>query len=128
MPSEARQAKVARMLARLGPRAGAAARAVPMMLCALSAWHAGITQVVVVGERGSEAALELERELASHYAPFAIHVPVTPGANQEALAARLEFIIGMNPETAAAYVCQNFTCQEPVTRRSELAELLNTGP
>ena len=36
--------KVERTLARLGPRIGAAARAVPMMLCALSAWQAGLTR------------------------------------------------------------------------------------
>ena len=41
IPSDDRHAKAERMLARLGSRIGAAARAVPMMLCALSARHAG---------------------------------------------------------------------------------------
>jgi uncharacterized protein YyaL (SSP411 family) len=126
MPSDDRSAKAERMLARLGPRIGAAARAAPMMLCALSAWHAGFSQIVVVGRRNEAPALELERALATHYLPFAIHVPVTPGASQDALAARLDFIRGLTPgDGAAAYVCQNFTCNRPVTRAEELRDLLN---
>ena len=127
MPSDDRQAKVERVLARLGPRAGAAARAIPMMLCALSAWHAGVGQIVVVGDRESGPVLELERVLASQYLPFAVHVPVAPGPHQDALAVRLDFIRGMNPSAAAAYVCQNFTCQQPVTRGGDLAALLVRG-
>ena len=65
----------------MGENIGAAARAVPMMLCALSAWHAGLSQIVILGQRDSAPALDLERELAAHYLPFAIHVPVTPGAS-----------------------------------------------
>jgi uncharacterized protein len=126
MPSDDRSAKAERMLARLGSRIGAAARAAPMMLCALSAWHAGFSQIVVVGRRNEAPALELERALATHYLPFAIHVPVTPGASQDALAARLDFIRGLTPgDGAAAYVCQNFTCNRPVTRAEELRDLLN---
>ncbi len=47
VPSDDLHAKAERMLARLGSRIGAAARAVPMMLCALSAWHAGLSQIVI---------------------------------------------------------------------------------
>ena len=129
MPSDDWHAKAERMLARLGSRIGAAARAVPMMLCALSAWHAGLSQIVIVGQRDSAPTLDLERELAAHYLPFAIHVPVTPGPAQDALAARLDFIRGMTSGAgAAAYVCQNFTCSQPVTQRHELRKLLNGEP
>jgi uncharacterized protein YyaL (SSP411 family) len=128
-PSDDWHAKAERILARLGPRIGAAARAVPMMLCALSARHAGLSQIVIVGQRDSAQTLDLERELAAHYLPFAIHVPVTPGPAQDALGARLDFIRGMTSGAgAAAYVCQNFTCRQPVTQRQELRKLLNGHP
>jgi len=111
----------ARTLARLGRRGGAAARAVPMMLCALSAWHAGLSQIVVVGDPQAEPTRDLERELAAHYLPFGIHVPVVPGSLQEALARRLHFVRAMTPGPgAAAYVCRNFTCEQPVHTREAL--------
>jgi uncharacterized protein len=125
-PSDDRHAKAERMLARLGSRVGAAARAVPMMLCALSSWHAGIGQIVIVGSRDATPTLDLERELASYYLPFTIHVPVTPGPPQDALARELEFIRGMTAGGgAAAYLCQNFTCLHPVAQPGELRELLD---
>ena len=97
-----------------------------MMLCALSAWHAGIGQIVVVGDPQSAHTRDLERELAAHYLPFAIHVPVVPGPAQDALASHLDFIRGMTAGTgAAAYVCQNFTCQQPAADREALRASLN---
>jgi len=129
IPSDDHHAKVERMLTRLGSRIGAAARAVPMMLCALSSWHAGIGQIVIVGARDSVPTIDLERELATRYLPFTIHIPVTPGPMQEALVRQLDFIRGMTAgDGAAAYVCQNFTCLHPVARTGELRELLNRDP
>jgi uncharacterized protein YyaL (SSP411 family) len=126
VPSDEQHRKVERTLARLGPGIGTAARAVPMMLCALSAWHAGIGQIVVVGDPQSAQTRDLERELASHYLPFAIHVPAVPGPAQQALASNLDFIRGMTAGTgAAAYVCQNFTCQQPAVDREALRASLN---
>ena len=125
MPSEQWQRQIEKTLIRLGPRAGAAARAVPMLLCGLSAWHAGLSQIVVVGERGADQTVALERELASHYLPFAIHVPVSP-ATQQAIGSRLEFIRAMPaPEGAAAYVCRDFTCQQPAGDPVSLAARLD---
>ncbi len=62
-----------RTLGRFGPRAGAAGRTIPMMLCALSGWHAGYSQVVIVGAAGD--ARVLQQEAARHYLPFAIVDP-----------------------------------------------------
>jgi uncharacterized protein YyaL (SSP411 family) len=108
--------KVERTLARLGPRIGAAARAVPMMLCALSAWHAGLSQIVLVGPREAPGTRALRAALARQYLPFAIEVPVEPGSSQQALSERLPFIEAMTPGTgAAAYVCRDFTCRQPVS-------------
>ena len=47
-------------------------------------------------------------------------------AGQEWLGKKLEFLRTVAPVDgkAAAYVCENFTCQEPVTEPAKLRELL----
>jgi uncharacterized protein YyaL (SSP411 family) len=113
-----------RTLGRYGPRAGRAARAIPMMLAALSAWHAGAMQIVIVGESGAAAALSAE--VARHYLPFALAVPVLPGERQRAIATLLPFVQSMQAAGAAtAYVCRDFTCREPVTTPDALAAQLS---
>jgi len=124
VPSETWHRQIERTLGRLGPRAGAAARAVPMMLCGLSVWHAGLSQIVVTGDRGDSATVALEGELASRYLPFAIHLPVAP-ANQEAVGSRLEFVRAMSGSEAAVYVCRDFACRQPVRDSASLAALLD---
>jgi uncharacterized protein YyaL (SSP411 family) len=119
-------AKAERTLARYGPRIGAAARAVPMMLCALSAWHAGYTQVVIAGTRTAADTAALRAEAARHYLPFAVVIPVEPGAGPRALGSMMPFVASMTPRDgrAAAYVCREFTCRQPVTDPRQLeAEL-----
>ena len=118
--------KAGRTLARYGRRVGAAARVVPFMLCALSAWHAPSMQVVVVGGQTSPQVRELEEAIAARYLPFAVHVPVDPGRNQESLQRLLPFVDGMKPHGGGAvYVCRDFTCRQPVgtveALQSELA-------
>jgi hypothetical protein len=115
--------KVERTLSRYGPRIGAAARAVPMMLCGLSAWHAGLSQVVILGSADSPDTRALRRELARHYLPFGIVIPLQPGARQQALAERLPFVAAMTLRDghAAAYVCREFACRQPVATADDLA-------
>ncbi len=45
--------RIDRTLKMFGPRIGQVARAVPMMMSALSTYHAGIAQVVIVGQPGA---------------------------------------------------------------------------
>jgi uncharacterized protein len=115
-----------RTLARYGPRLGAAARVLPMMLTALSSWHAIHTQVVIVGRRDAEDAISLQAELARRYQPFAMVIPVEPGPRQAAVAAMLPFVGAMDSreDRATAYVCRNFTCREPVASTEALAAQL----
>jgi uncharacterized protein YyaL (SSP411 family) len=114
--------KVERTLGRYGPRIGSAGRQIPMMMCVLSAWHAGCSQVVIVG---SEAAA-LKQELARRHLPFAIVVPIAPGQDQEAVGRLLPFTAAMTTRGAgaAAYVCHDFTCREPVKTADALAAQL----
>lgn len=110
------RAKAERTLARFGPRIGAAGRVIPMMLCALSQWHAPSMQIVVVGGRQATPVQALEREIAAHYLPFAIHLPLDPDAQQNGLRARLPFVDGMQAHGGGAvYVCRDFTCRQPVS-------------
>jgi uncharacterized protein len=112
-----------RTIARYGPRIGAAARSIPMMLCALSAWHAGYSQIAIVGD--GNAARALETELTHHYLPFALVVPVSTTAPREELSRLLPFTAAMTArDGAAAYVCRNFTCRQPATTADDLAKEL----
>jgi uncharacterized protein len=119
--------KAERTLARFGALAGRAARVIPMMLAGLSAWHAGGSQIVIVGD--DESARPLLAEAARHYRPFTVQVPVQPGPAQAALAAALPFVAAMTPHDAGAtaFVCRDFACQEPVTTPAALAAQLQSA-
>jgi uncharacterized protein YyaL (SSP411 family) len=122
-------ARAGRTLSRYGPRLGAAARVVPMMMSVLSAWHAGHSQIVIVGDPEGEETRALNDELARHYLPFAITVPVRSGAAQPSIGRLLPFtktmaLVGGRP---SAYVCRDFACRPPVNApdalRDQLADL-----
>ena len=111
-----------RTLARLGTRLGTAARVVPMMMAVLARYHAAPTQIVLVGARDDDGWRALDRAAAGRYLPFAVRIDVEPGAHQADLAARLPFVGSMTPVggRATAYVCNDFTCREPVTTPAAL--------
>jgi uncharacterized protein YyaL (SSP411 family) len=126
VPDESALGRAERTMARFGPRIGAAARAVPMMLCGLSGWYAGFSQIVLVGEPAGEPARALGREIAAHYLPFAIVIPVAPGAPQQRVSRHLPFVGPMTAQDhAAAYVCRDFACQRPVSRPEDLRAIVS---
>jgi uncharacterized protein YyaL (SSP411 family) len=116
------RARAERTLARYGPRVGAAGRVVPMMLCALSQWHAPLVQIVVTGA-GSDAARPLEAEVAARYLPFAVQLPLTPETG-ERLGRLLPFVAPMPPGRPAVYVCRDFVCHQPARTVEELRAAL----
>jgi uncharacterized protein len=120
------RAKAERTLARYGPRAGRAARVIPLMLSGLSAWHGPASQVVILGPRGRADTDALATALATHYRPFALTIPVEPGATQADLARTLPFIEAMRmiDDRATAFVCQDFSCKQPVNTPAALHEQL----
>ena len=93
-----------------------AGRSVPMMLVALSAWHAGVQQVVLVGSRGDASLWEMAGVVARQYLPFAVTIIAEPGAQQERLARTIPLIGAMTMKDGepTAYVCRDFTCREPI--------------
>jgi len=121
--------RVERTLGRFGDQLGRAARAVPFMLANLETWHAGVTQVVIVGPRDREDTVGLREALASQYLPFTLVVPVEPGEAQDALARLMPWIGAMTmvEGRATAYVCRHFACERPVTSAEDMLALLD-GP
>ena len=119
--------RIDRTLKMFGPQIGKVARAVPMMLAALSTYHAKVAQIVIVGAADDEATQALMREAVAKYDPFSVLVPVEPGAAQSQLARLLPFISAMTMRDGrpTAYVCHDFTCGEPATDPAGLAERLS---
>ena len=119
--------RIDKTLKMFGPQLGKVARAVPMMMAALSTYHAKVAQIVIVGPREDEATKALLREVAAKYDPFSVVVPVSPGDAQTQLARLLPFIndMTMRGGRATAYVCHGFTCDEPATDAAGLAERLS---
>jgi uncharacterized protein YyaL (SSP411 family) len=118
-----------RALARFGPRAGRAARAIPFKLAALSAWHAGFAQVVVLGDPADSGTAALRLEAARRYRPFSVDVPVGPGQAQEAARRELPFVGAMRQLEGrpSAFVCREFACREPVSSPEGLREQLEAS-
>jgi uncharacterized protein YyaL (SSP411 family) len=119
--------RIDKTLKMFGPRLGQLGRAVPMMLAALSTYHAGITQIVIVGPPDDASTEDLMREAVAKYDPFCLIVPVHPGPSQIELARMLPFIepMVMRDGRATAYVCRNFTCTDPASDPAGLAERLS---
>ena len=100
-------------------------RTVPMMLAALSTYHAGMSQVVVVGEATATETQALMRVVSRHYIPGAVVVPIYEAYRHE-LSRLLSWTeeLRMRDGRATAYVCQDFSCQTPVTTPQDLAQQL----
>ena len=105
--------RIERTLRVFADRLEQAGRAVPMMAAALSTYAAGMSQVVMIEGAGADA---MERALAARYLPFAVVFRV-PRDRQVSLGELMPFVLAMRTvdEAATAYVCQAFTCREPIT-------------
>ena len=68
-------------------------------------------------------------ELHRHFIPNKILLLADSGEGQKFLEEKLEAFRGIKPieGKSAAYVCENFTCQAPVTDPKALGELLGRG-
>ncbi len=120
-------ARVERAFGAFASRIESAPRAVPMMLAAASAWHAGLSEVVIVGPRDDAATLDLLRAVERSFQPFVVLVRIEPGSPEAArLAEQLPWLsgYGMRDGRPTAYVCRNFACEMPVTDATELARSL----
>ncbi len=108
-------------------RISGAARSVPMMLAGLSAWHAGVQQIAMIGRDGDPLREAYECIAAARYLPFTVIVPVEPGERQRGIAVVAPFVAAMQAlgGRATAYVCRDFACQAPATTAADFAAQLS---
>ncbi|MEQ1896507.1 MAG: thioredoxin domain-containing protein [Vicinamibacterales bacterium] len=101
-----------------------APRAVPMMLAALSTFHAGVTQVVVAGPRGRADTEALLDVLAGTYLPAGVQIPCDP--SEQGLVELLPWLapLAAGDGAATAFVCRGFTCERPTSDPASLLAML----
>lgn len=100
--------------------------ALTQMLCAVDFGLGGHRQVVIAGAPADADTKALLREVGATYAPNQIVLLADGGPGQAWLGERLPFVKDMHPVggKAAAYVCENYVCQRPITEAAELREVL----
>jgi len=108
-------------LGNFASRAAQSGRIVPMMLAALSTYHAGMPQVVLVGDGAARDLQALHDVVRRRYLPTAITVPVD-SSNRARLDRVLPWMAAMTTRDGrpTAYVCRDFSCQAPTTEAREL--------
>ena len=96
------------------------------MAIAFDLSHRGKQQIVLTGDSTTPEFQALASHLRRKFLPNAALLHADGGAGQAWLATHNEAIAGMKPVSGhpAAYVCQNFTCQAPVTTVEELEKVL----
>ena len=71
------------------------ARTVPMMMAALSAYHAGMSQIVIAGDPAAAETRILMDVVRRRYLPFVVLIPLVP-SQADALARLLPWIASMS--------------------------------
>jgi uncharacterized protein YyaL (SSP411 family) len=97
-----------------------------MMLAALSTYHAGVHQIVIVGERDAADARALQDVVRRRYMPSAVVVTVAP-SDVQSVSVLLPWMSSMKGQNgrSTAYVCRNFACEAPTTDAEVLGRLLD---
>ena len=118
-------ARIERTFGVFGARAADAGRTVPMLLAALSTYHAGLLQIVIAEGDDREAFDRLMAVVKTFYLPTALTVPVRV-VHRAGVERLLPWLAAMTARAgaAAAYVCRDFTCQAPVTSAEALRDSL----
>jgi uncharacterized protein YyaL (SSP411 family) len=118
--------KAEKIFALFGSTLQSSPSSVPVMAIAFDLHHRGKQQIVLAGDSTTPEFKALANHLRSKFLPNAALLHADGGAGQTWLATHNEAIAGMKPVGGqpAAYVCQNFTCQAPVTAVEELEKAL----
>jgi uncharacterized protein YyaL (SSP411 family) len=122
------QTRIETTLGNFAARAAQSGRTIPMMLAALSSYHAGTPQVVIVGDRDAADTQALQETVRTHYRPTMLTMRMT-GAERQAIAQRLSWVGSLESREgrATAYLCRAFACESPTTDARELAAQLERG-
>ena len=116
----------ARTLQALAPRMGAQPAAVPQMLVGLDYSLAPKREVVIAGARDAQATQSMLAELHRRFLPYTVVLSLASDETRAAVSRFFPAAAGMREINGqpAAYVCQNYSCQLPVTELSQFVELL----
>ncbi|MBA2623034.1 MAG: thioredoxin domain-containing protein [Chthoniobacterales bacterium] len=100
--------------------------AMPQMLVALDFSLRKPRQIIVAGEPDSDATKALLRAVHAHFLPSKVLLLADGAAGSAFLEEKIEALREMKPlgKQPASYVCDNFTCQTPVTDADQLRALL----
>jgi uncharacterized protein YyaL (SSP411 family) len=103
--------------------------AMPQMLVALDFSLNKPRQIVVAGKRDAPKTRRLLAEVHRHFLPNKVLMLADGDEGQKFLEEKLEALRAMKPMNgkSAAYICENFTCQAPVTHPKQLSELLSAS-
>ena len=97
------------------------------LLGALDFYLSTPKEIAIIGERETEETGKLLREVWARYLPNKV---VAQTSGQDARAGEVVPLLQKRPMIdghATAYVCEHFTCQQPVTSAAELARQLSGG-
>jgi len=97
------------------------------LLGALDFYLSTPKEIAIIGDHEAEETRSLLREVWTRYLPNKI---VAQALEDDERAAELVPLLSerkMIDGQATAYVCENYTCQKPVTRPEELAKQLSAG-
>ena len=119
--------RIARTFGMFGAGGTIHGRAVPFLMAALSTYHAGMSQVVIVGEPDTVDTRALMAGVRRQYLPGAVIVPLVEG-HRRALARLLSWTERLRPldGRATAYVCRDFVCQTPTASPEALQTQLES--
>jgi uncharacterized protein YyaL (SSP411 family) len=100
--------------------------ALPQMLAAFDATVTEPMQVILAGQKDRPETAELLRVIRKRYLPNKVVLLADGSEGQNWLAQHIEALRLMAPVhgQTAVYVCQNFTCELPVTEAEQLAQVL----
>jgi len=104
--------------------------ALTQMLAACGWLEGSAQQILIQGETSLPRTQQLLAEVASRYLPRKVLLLID-AASRPFLEKQVPFIAELptnQPDTATAYVCQNFTCQLPTTDPVRLARQLTPAP
>jgi uncharacterized protein len=118
---EDRALSVFRLFARVAARHP---QAVAHLLRAIDFHLAPRREVALVAPRGSEGVAPLAAAVRARFRPRLVLAGGPQGADRPELLAQRTALDG----SAAAYVCERFACQRPVSDPAELATLLGDAP
>jgi uncharacterized protein YyaL (SSP411 family) len=118
--------RVEKTIAAFTPQISHFPSAMPQMLVALDRSLNKPRQIVIAGKRDARDTRALLAEVRRHFLPYTTVLLADGGEGQKYLQEKLEALTGMLQlkGKAAAYVCENFACQAPVTTVDALRELL----